>query len=105
MDNAAGVASLLNRAQTSQAAKQHFKRSIAFVAVTGEEKGLLGSRYYAAHPTVTPIVADLNMDMFLPLYPLKILMVMGVDESDLEDVAREVAKQAGIEVHAHPQHR
>ncbi len=71
--------------------------------MTGEEKGLLGSRYYAAHPTVTPIVADLNMDMFMPLYPLKILMVMGVDESDLGDVAREVAKQAGIEVQVDPE--
>ena len=90
-------------AQTFHDNKQRFKRSIVFVAVTGEEKGLLGSRYYAAHPTVQPIIADLNMDMFLPLYPLKILMVMGVDESDLGDIARQVAKAAGIEVQVDPE--
>jgi Zn-dependent M28 family amino/carboxypeptidase len=71
------------------------------VAVTGEEKGLLGSRYYAAHPTVSgKIVADLNMDMFLPLFPFKIMMVLGLDESDLGDVAREVAKANGVAVQA-----
>ncbi len=101
MDNASGVASLIDMAQSFHDRKRAFKRSIVFVAVTGEEKGLLGSRYYAAHPTVNgPIVADLNMDMFLPLFPFKIMMVLGLDESDLGDVAREVAKQAGVAVQA-----
>jgi hypothetical protein len=60
-------------------------RSILFVAVTSEENGLLGSRYFAAHPTVpaASIVANINTDMFLPLFPLKTLMVLGLDESDL----------------------
>jgi hypothetical protein len=99
MDNASGVASLIDMAQTFHENKQSFKRSIVFVAVTGEEKGLLGSRYYAAHPTVSgPIVADLNMDMFLPLFPFKIMMVLGLEESDLGDTAREVAKASGIAV-------
>ncbi len=103
MDNASGVASLIDMAQTFHDNKQTFKRSIVFVAVTGEEKGLLGSRYYAAHSTVKPIIADLNMDMFMPLYPLKILMVMGVDESDLGDIARQAAKASGIEVQSDPE--
>jgi hypothetical protein len=104
MDNASGVASLIDMAQTFHDNKQSFKRSVAFVAVTGEEKGLLGSRYFAAHPTVSgPIVADLNMDMFLPLYPFKILLVMGLDESDLGDIARQVAKASGIAVQADPE--
>ena len=54
------------------------KRSVLFVFVSGEEKGLLGSRYFAAHPTVPAksIVADINTDMFLPLIPLKMLTVL-----------------------------
>ena len=54
MDNASGVASLLDMAQTLHDQKIQTKRSLLFVVVTGEEKGLLGSRYFAAHPTVAP---------------------------------------------------
>ena len=61
------------------------RRSLLFVVVTGEEKGLLGSRYFAAHPTVDAkhMIADLNMDMFLPIYPMRLLTVYGLGESDL----------------------
>jgi len=53
------------------------------VPVTAEEKGLLGSRYFAARPTVDArqMVADLNIDMFLPLYPFKVMTVYGLQES------------------------
>ena len=70
------------------------RRSLLLVAVTGEEKGLLGSRYFSAHPTVAPdsMVADLNLDMFLPLYPMRLLTVYGLNESDLGDDVRKVAK-------------
>jgi hypothetical protein len=69
------------------------------VLVTGEEKGLLGSKYFAAHPTVPreSIVADVNVDMFLPIVPLKLLTVYGLDESDLGDRTREVAQTLGSE--------
>jgi Zn-dependent M28 family amino/carboxypeptidase len=69
-----------------------------FVAVTGEEKGLLGSRFFASSPTVDPkkIVANINTDMFLPLFPLKRLTVYGIDESDLGDDAIAVAKSLGV---------
>ena len=60
------------------------RRSILFLAVTGEEKGLLGSRYFARFPTVDSrkIVADINIDMFLPLFPFRKLTIFGIDESD-----------------------
>jgi len=76
-----------------------------FVVVTGEEKGLLGSRYYAANPTVPAhsIVADINTDMFLPLYPLKILTVYGLDESTVGDDARAVAQRMGIKAQPDPE--
>src|SRR3989441_2293393 len=80
-------------------------RSVLFLAVTGEEKGELGSRYFAAHPTVprSSIVANVNTDMFLPLFPLKILMVLGLDESDLGQDIRATAKELGLEVQADPE--
>jgi Zn-dependent M28 family amino/carboxypeptidase len=104
MDDAAGVASLLEIAQTLHETNTTPRRSLLFVAVTGEEKGLLGSRYFAAHPTVDPtsMVADLNIDMFLPLYPLRLLTVYGLNESDLGDAVRQVAKSMKVELQDDP---
>ncbi len=100
MDNASGVASLLEIARAMHAAGQRPRRSLLFLALCGEEKGLLGSRYFAGHPTVpqSALVADLNMDMFLPLYPLHYLTVLGLEESSLGDDARAVGAAAGVEV-------
>ncbi len=100
MDNASGVAALLDIAETFNDTKPKLRRSLLFVAVTGEEKGLLGSRYFAAHPTVKPesMVADLNMDMFLPLFPLRSVTVYGLNESDLGEEIRAVALAHGVRV-------
>ena len=70
-----------------------------FLALTGEEEGELGSEYFCARPTVAlrQIVADLNIDMFLPLFPLKYLQVQGLGESTLGDAVREVARANGVE--------
>lgn len=100
MDNASGVASLLDVAAALKDQGAHPRRSILFVAVTGEEKGLLGSRYFASRPT-TPknaIVGDINLDMFLPLFPLKSLIVFGLEESDLGDDITAAAKSEGLEI-------
>jgi Zn-dependent M28 family amino/carboxypeptidase len=104
MDNASGIATLIETAAAA-AAKKGFKRSIAFVAVTAEEKGLLGSRYFATNPTVPArgVIANLNTDMFLPLFPLKSLIVAGIEESDLAADLRKVAQQTGIEVMPDPE--
>jgi Zn-dependent M28 family amino/carboxypeptidase len=105
MDNAAGVAVLLDVAASLKKHPENVKRSLLFVFVTGEEKGLLGSKYFAAHPTVDPksMVADINIDMFRPLVPLKMLTVLGLAESDLGDVARQVAEADGVSVQPDPQ--
>src|SRR4029077_5464430 len=105
MDNASGVASIMEVADHFKEANVKTKRSVLFVVVTGEEKGLLGSQYYAANPTVPAkgIVADINTDMFLPLYPLKILTVYGLDESSLGDDTRAIAQQMGIKVQPDPE--
>jgi Zn-dependent M28 family amino/carboxypeptidase len=103
MDNASGIATLIEAASAIAAARP--RRSVLFVAVTAEEKGLLGSRYFARLPTVprAAIVANVNMDMFLPLFPLKSLMVLGLDESELGDDIRAVAGEMGLQVSADPQ--
>jgi len=105
MDNASGVAVLLDVAASLKKHPENLKRSLLFVFVTGEEKGLLGSKYFAAHPTVDPksMVADINIDMFRPLVPLKMLTVLGMAESDLGDAARQVAGSVGVSVQADPQ--
>jgi len=99
MDNASGVASLLEAARLLQAEGRP-KRSVLFVAVGGEEKGLLGSRFFAAHPTrhVGELVADINMDMFLPLFPLRKLVAFGADESTLGNDAKMVAEHARVDI-------
>jgi Zn-dependent M28 family amino/carboxypeptidase len=105
MDNASGSAVLLDVASSLKKSGETFKRSLLFVFVTGEEKGLLGSRYFTAYPTVDPkaMVADINIDMFLPIVSLKLLTVWGLAESDLGDEARHVAEAHGISVQADPE--
>ncbi len=102
MDNASGVASMLEVAESLHETHAKPKRSVLFVVVCAEEKGLLGSRYYAAKPTVPPhqIVADLNTDMFLPIVPLNYLVVYGGNESTLGNDIRDVA--APLDVHIMP---
>jgi Zn-dependent M28 family amino/carboxypeptidase len=105
MDNASGSAVLLDVASSLKKSGETFKRSLLFVFVTGEEKGLLGSRYFTAYPTVDPkaMVADINIDMFLPIVPLKLLTAWGLAESDLGDEVRHVAEAHGISVQADPE--
>jgi hypothetical protein len=104
MDNASGIATMIETAAAA-AAHNGFKRSIAFVAVTAEEKGLLGSRYFAVKPTVPApnVVANLNTDMFLPLFPLESVVAQGLEESDLAADLRAVAKASGIEALTDPE--
>ncbi len=107
MDDASGDASLIEIARAFKETSAKPRRSLLFLSVTGEEKGELGSQYFAAHPTVPgPIVADLNMDMYLPLFPLKYLEVQGLDESTLGEDVRAVAQMAGVQIQAdkEPEH-
>ena len=104
MDDASGVASVIEIAKAMQSSATKPNRSILFLVVTAEEKGLLGSEYFAAHPTVKgSIVADINMDMPLPLFPLKYLEVQGLGESTLGDDVTAVAKSVGVTVQADKQ--
>ena len=98
MDNASGIAALLDVASILKETGTKLRRSVLFLAVTAEEKGLLGSRFFAQSPTVNPkkIVANINTDMFLPLYPFKKLVIFGLAESNLGDDTAAVAESMGI---------
>jgi len=108
MDDASGVATVLETAQalSEDAAKGvRPRRSVLFVIFTAEEKGLLGSRYFAGHPTVPEgsIKADLNLDMFMPLFALKKLHVQGLEQSTLQDDALKVGAAHGIVIAGDPE--
>ena len=105
MDNASGSAALLDVAAELKKEGARPKRSLLFVFVCGEEKGLLGSKYFTAHPTVDPksMVANLNLDMFLPIVPFKVLTVLGLDESEMGDAVRRAAGSQNMPVEADPQ--
>jgi Zn-dependent M28 family amino/carboxypeptidase len=104
MDNGSGSALLLDIARSLKQTHTALKRSLLLVWVTGEEKGLLGSKYFAEHPTVAPnsMIADINTDMFLPIIPLKILTVYGLAESDLGDRVKKVGDQLNLQIQPDP---
>jgi Zn-dependent M28 family amino/carboxypeptidase len=98
MDDASGVAALLEIARKFRSDGARPRRSIALAIVTAEEKGLLGSKSLAARPTpkVGRIVANLNFDMPLPLWPLRSVIVLGAGESSLGVEAEAVGKTIGL---------
>jgi hypothetical protein len=105
MDNAAGVASLIDAAARIKASGRTPRRSVAFVAVTAEERGLLGSQYFAANPSLprgSRIVANINMDMWLPIIPMKSLIGWGMEESSLERDVEAAAESVGVKAERDP---
>ena len=104
-DDAAYVATLIDFAQKLHESGTKLRRSLLFLVVTGEEKGLLGSRYFAAHPTIAKekLVADVNLDQLRPLFPLRILTCIGLGESSLGQTVRKVGESMNILIQADPE--
>jgi len=100
MDNASGVAVMLEAARLLAAADPRPKRSILFVAVTAEERGLLGSKKFASNPTVPreAIVANVNMDMPVLIYPSAGFTAFGAEHSTLGEVARRAMEAEGLQM-------
>lgn len=96
-DNASGVAALLELARAFSGVKPAPKRSILFLAVTAEEKGLLGAKYYAAHPLypLERTLADINMDVINLWGRTKDVVSVGMGNSTLDDLLVEAAKRQG----------
>ncbi|MFZ1676895.1 MAG: M28 family metallopeptidase [Saprospiraceae bacterium] len=95
-DNASGSAGILAIAEALKKAGP-FKRSIAFLWVTAEEQGLLGSAYYAAHPIFPPAktVANINIDDMNSIGEMNDLSVIGYGQSEMETYAERWAKKQG----------
>jgi Zn-dependent M28 family amino/carboxypeptidase len=104
LDNAAGVAGLLEVARAFASLPEPPARSVVFVAVTGEEHGLLGSDYFAHNPGVPldRLVANVNLDSPLLLYPLKDVVAYGLEHSTLRAAVESGAKQLGLKVSPDP---
>jgi Zn-dependent M28 family amino/carboxypeptidase len=105
LDDAAYVALLIQFADDLYLARSTAlipppKRSILFAAFTGEEKGLLGSNWFVAHPTVPAeqLAADVNLDQLRPLFPLNILTAEALTDTTLGDTARSVGAAMHIEL-------
>jgi Zn-dependent M28 family amino/carboxypeptidase len=96
-DNASGTAALLEMARATMALPEAPARSILFLAVSGEEKGLLGSRAFVEAPTVplSGMVANINLDMVGRNHPDTVIAI-GQEYSTLEDVIRRVADRPGL---------
>ncbi|WP_444905790.1 M28 family metallopeptidase [Microbulbifer sp. SSSA008] len=106
VDNATGTAGLL--ALAAQAVKEdQADRSLVFVAVTAEESGLLGSKYYAANPVeaLEKTVAGFNFDAMNVLGPTKDITVVGFGSSELENLLEAAAKKQGryLAAEEHPE--
>jgi hypothetical protein len=99
-DNATGCALLLELARVWSAQSPRPKRSAIFLAVTGEEKGLLGSKYYAANPLVPlgKTALDLNFDMILPLGVMESIVVNGADRTTAWPLVKAAAAANHLEI-------
>ena len=104
LDNASGTAALIEMAHAFTTASHPPRRSILFVAVTGEEEGLLGSDYFAHYPTVPidKIAANLNMDEVPMVFDFKDVIALGAEHSSLGPLLDTIAKSEGLEVSPDP---
>ena len=104
LDNASGCAILLEVARAFAQMSPRPKRSMLFVAVTGEEAGLLGSDYFASNPTVpkNDIVANVNVDEDEMLWPLLDIIPFGAEHSSLGAVVQQAATRLNLELSRDP---
>lgn len=104
LDNASGIATMLEVARAFASSPDKPRRTLVFLASTAEEKGLLGADYYANNPTVPlkSIIADVDLDMPLLLYPFTSVIAFGADHSTVGRVVRDAAAPMGIALEADP---
>ena len=98
LDNAAGISILLETARALADPAARPRRSILFIALTAEERGLLGSYHFAEHPTVprAALVANINTDMPEALFPVAGMILLGAPHTTLGDTARAALAAEGL---------
>jgi hypothetical protein len=104
LDNAAGVATTLEVARAFTESRKRPRRSILFLTVTGEEKGLLGAEYFARNPTspLQNIVADVDIDMPVLTYEFTDVVAFGADRSGIGPAVRRAAGRVGLQLSSDP---
>ncbi len=104
IDNALGVAVMLEAAHQLAMLPVKPKRSLLFVALTAEEKGLLGARWFTRHPTVplASLVANVNMDMPVLLTPTGDVVPVGLQHSSLQALVGQAARDVGVGLSPEP---
>ena len=103
-DNGIPIAAMLETAKAFTNLKQKPRRSVIFLAITAEETGLLGSKYYVEHPVI-PIqktAANLNYELFLPIGRMKDVTITGFGQSELDGYVEEAAKEQDRYIMADP---
>lgn len=104
LDNALGIAVMLEAANRIAHAPAPTQRSLLFVAVTAEEKGLLGAEWFARNPTVPreSLVANVNMDMPMLLAPTADVVPIGIEHSSLQALVQQAAREVGVDLSPDP---
>jgi Zn-dependent M28 family amino/carboxypeptidase len=103
-DNATGTAGMIEVAEAFTKLGKRPDRSMTFLAVTAEEQGLLGSKYYAANPVIpaNKTVANINMDSLNLLGKVKDISVVGIGKSQMDEILATAAKKQGRTVSGDP---
>lgn len=97
IDNAIGIAMMLEIAKEFQRSGTRPRRTIVFTAVTAEEVGLLGSEYYAQHPSVGgTMVANINLDMPIMTYPFRDIIAYGAERSSIGTSLKRILDADGL---------
>ena len=98
MDNAMGIASMIEVAHGFKHLKARPKRSILFLAVTAEEKGLVGADYFAQNPTLVKgsLVGNVNLDMPIVTYDFKDVVAFGAERSSIGPAVSRAGATMGI---------
>ncbi|HXG80379.1 MAG TPA: M28 family metallopeptidase [Sphingomicrobium sp.] len=104
MDNASGVATMLEAARAFIETGQRPKRSIAFVALTGEEKGLFGSEYLSKYPLPAghKLVANVNLDMPILTYDFTDVVAFGAEHSTVGEAVSRAGEEMGVKLSPDP---
>jgi Zn-dependent M28 family amino/carboxypeptidase len=104
LDNAGGIATTLEVARFFRESGKAPRRSVLVLAVTAEEKGLLGAEYFARNPTVplSSLVADVNLDMPILTYDFLDVVAFGAERSSLADAVRRAAQRTGVALSPDP---
>lgn len=104
LDNAAGVSAVLNIAKQFKEIESEIDRSVLFLLVGAEEKGLLGSKYWSEHPTVSPakVTANINLDGMNVYGKTNDLVLIGYGRNSVSDVIENLAEEQDRSVKPDP---